>query len=168
MHTRARAHTCKAHPHYVCVCPRAHGCVRTHTCARSDFSQLSAFKFFLMFYFIFERETERKQGWGRERGRHGIRSRLQAPSCQHRAQRGAQTREPQDHDLSRSRPLNRPSHPGAPSLSLFLNVYLFLKERETGCEWGRGRERGRHRIRSRFQALSCQHRARRGFRPHEP
>ena len=26
----------------------------------------------------------------------------------------------------------------------FFNVYLFLRERETKCEWGRGRERGRH------------------------
>ena len=39
----------------------------------------------------------------------------------------------------------------------FFNVYFWEKERE--CEWGRGRERGRHRIWSRLQALSCQHRA---------
>ena len=38
--------------------------------------------------FIFERETDREQGWGRERGRHKIRSRLQAPSCQHRDPQG--------------------------------------------------------------------------------
>uniref|UniRef100_A0A8C8WN27 Family with sequence similarity 227 member A n=1 Tax=Panthera leo TaxID=9689 RepID=A0A8C8WN27_PANLE len=31
-------------------------------------------------------------------------------------------------------------------------------------EWGKGRERGRHRIRSRLQALSCQPRAQRGAR----
>ena len=44
---------------------------------------------FLMF--IFERETEGEWEWGRERGRHRIGSRLQAPSCQHRARRGART-----------------------------------------------------------------------------
>ena len=40
-----------------------------------------------------------------------------------------------------------------------LNIRLFSRDRETECEWGRGRERGRHRIRSGLQALSCQHRA---------
>ena len=48
--------------------------------------------FFSMFLLIFE--TEHEQGWGRERGRHRIRSRLQAPSCQHRARRGARTHRP--------------------------------------------------------------------------
>ena len=43
-------------------------------------------------------------------------------------------------------------------------MYLFLRER--ACEWGRGRERGRRRIQSRLQALSCQHRARHGARTH--
>ena len=41
----------------------------------------------------------------RERGRHRIRSRLQAPSCQHRALHGARTHGPWDHDLSRSQRL---------------------------------------------------------------
>ena len=40
--------------------------------------------------FIFERETEHKQGRGRERGRHRIRSRLQALSGQHRADTGVE------------------------------------------------------------------------------
>ena len=35
-----------------------------------------------------ETETEDEQGRGKETGRHRIRSRLQALSCQHRAQRG--------------------------------------------------------------------------------
>ena len=61
-----------------------------------------------------DRETEHKQGRGRERGRHKIQSRLQALSCQHRALRRAQTQGPQDHDLSRSWTLNRLSHPGTP------------------------------------------------------
>ena len=43
--------------------------------------------------------------------------------------------------------------------NFFLNVYLFLRERQTEHEWERGRERGTHRIRSRLQAPSCQHRA---------
>ena len=41
-----------------------------------------------MFLFIFVTETEHEQGRARERGRHRIGSRLQALSCQHRAQRG--------------------------------------------------------------------------------
>ena len=45
---------------------------------------------------------------------------------------------------------------------------LQVKERETECEWERGRERGRHSIQRRLQALSCQHRARRGARTHRP
>ena len=40
-----------------------------------------------------QRETEHEQGRGRERGRHRIQSRLRAPSCQHRAPRGARTHE---------------------------------------------------------------------------
>ena len=63
---------------------------------------------------IFERETECEWERGRERGRQRIRSRLQALSCQHRAQCGAQTHEWRDHDLSRSRTLNRLSHPRSP------------------------------------------------------
>ena len=47
----------------------------------------------------------------------------------------------------------------------FLMFYLFLRERHS---MGRGGvERGRHRIRSRLQARSCQHRARRRARTHE-
>ena len=38
-----------------------------------------------------ERETECEWGWGREIGRHRIRSRLQALSCQHSARHGAPT-----------------------------------------------------------------------------
>ena len=50
------------------------------------------------------------------------------------------------------------------------NVYFWERERERERErtWaGGGRERGRHRIRRRLQALSCQHRARRGAQTHE-
>ena len=65
---------------------------------------------FLMFIFERERERERQSvsrgGTERERGRHRIQSRLQAPSCPHRAGRGAQTRGPRDRDLSWSLMLN--------------------------------------------------------------
>ena len=55
----------------------------------------------------------------RERGRHRIWSRLQVPSCQHRARCRARTHTLWDHDLSRSRIPNRLSHPGAPGYSSF-------------------------------------------------
>ena len=57
--------------------------------------------FFLIFFqrlFIFE--TEHERGRGRERGRHRIGNRLQAPSHQPRARRGAQTPGPRDRDLA--------------------------------------------------------------------
>ena len=38
---------------------------------------------------------------------------------------------------------------------IFLHLFIFDREHK----WGRSRERGRHRIWSRAQALSCQHRA---------
>ena len=99
---------------------------------------------------------------GSERGRHRVWNGLQALSCQHRARRRAQTHGPWDHDLSRSRPPNQLSHPGAP------NMYSFLRDSKRQSEWGRGRESGRHRIWSRLQALSCQHRVWRGARTHGP
>ena len=50
----------------------------------------------------------------------------------------------------------------------FLIVFVYFeRERPTECEWKRGRERGRQRIWSRLQVLSCQHRARCGARTHE-
>ena len=70
------------------------------------------------FIYFWERETEREQGRSRERRRHRIQSRLQALSCQHRAQLGAQTHKLWDHDLTCSRMLNWLSHPGSPSMSL--------------------------------------------------
>ena len=77
--------------------------------------------FSCLFIFERQRETEHEQGRGRERGGHRTRSRLQAPSCRHRARRGARTHGPRDRDLSRSRTLNRLRHPGAPRL-FFLDV----------------------------------------------
>ena len=66
-----------------------------------DFIVVVVFNFFLMF--ISERERGSASGGGnRKRGRHRIRSRFQAPSCQHRAQHGTQTHEQRDYDLSRT------------------------------------------------------------------
>ena len=135
----------------------------------------SFFKFFNVYLFLRETETECKWIRGRKRGRHRIQSRPQALSCQHRAWCGAQTHEPWDHDLSRNQTLNWLSHPGTPSFHVFssafiylFNVYLFLRETETECKSVRGRERGRHRIRSRLQAPSYQHRAWCGAWTHDP
>ena len=50
----------------------------------------------------------------------------------------------------------------------FQRFYLFLGQRETEHERGRGRERGRHRIGNRLQALSHQPRARCGARTPGP
>ena len=48
----------------------------------------------------------------------------------------------------------------------FFSTFIYFWDRETEHERGRGRERGRHRIGSRLQALSHQPRARRGARTH--
>ena len=70
---------------------------------------------FISFHYSFlsERQTMSRGGTG-ERGRHRIWSRLQALSCQHRAQHGAWTNKLWDYDLSWSWTLNQLSHPGAP------------------------------------------------------
>ena len=73
--------------------------------------------FFNIYLFLRQRETEHEWGEGQREGDTEFGSRLQAPSCQHRARRGARTCEPQDHDLSRSRTLNRLSHPSTPNRS---------------------------------------------------
>ena len=94
-----------------------------------------SFRFIYLFIYLFmyfERGRERacKQGRDTERGRHRSCSRLQAPSCQCRAQRGARTHGPRDRDLSRSRPLNRLSHPGAPKVGEYP-----LKPRDFSLPW---------------------------------
>ena len=66
--------------------------------------------------------------WGRDRawegGRHRIRSRLWALSCQHTAWHGAWTLKLWDHDLSWSQPLNWLSPPGAPTWSHYWSSLL--------------------------------------------
>ena len=56
--------------------------------------------------------------------------------------------------------LNTPRSPFEIGISFcfFFNAYLFLRERVRQSMSRGGSERGRHRIQSRFQALSCQHR----------
>ena len=60
---------------------------------------------------------------GGERERYRIRSRLQAPSCQHRAQCRARTHQLRDHDLSWSWTLNalRSEPPGCPNVVILFN-----------------------------------------------
>ena len=74
--------------------------------------------------FLRERQRQRQStsGGGAERGRHRIQSGSQALSCQHRARPRAWTHEQWDHDLSRSRMLNRLSHPG----TLYFNNVLLV------------------------------------------
>ena len=47
-------------------------------------------------------------------------------------------------------------------------IYFWEREGETEYEQRSGIERGRHRIQSKLQALSCQHRDRCGARTHRP
>ena len=54
------------------------------------------------------------------------------------------------------------------SFNFFSHLFIFERQRETGHEWGRVRESGRHRIWSRLQAPSCQQRARHGAQIYEP
>ena len=64
----------------------------------------------------------------------------------------------------------RPTHPApvhcsSSEINNFFKCLLFIFERER--EQGRVRKKGRHRIQSRLQALSCQYRARRGAQTHK-
>ena len=64
----------------------------------TDFFFILNFFFFNVYFW--DRERQSMNGGGSERGRHRIWNRLQALSCQHRAQRGARTHGSRDHDLS--------------------------------------------------------------------
>ena len=44
-------------------------------------------------------------------------------------------------------------------------MFILERERNTECEQKKGREKERHRIQSRLQAPSCQHRAHVGREP---
>ena len=78
--------------------------------------------------------------------------------------------------LSSDLEYNLKSNEGHPGRSSQLSVWLYLKRYflmfifwERGrLQAGKGRERGRDRIGSRLQALSCQHRASHGAWTHEP
>ena len=123
--------------------------------------------FFNVYLFLGQRETEHEWGRGREGGRHRIWNSLQALSCQHRTRHGAGSHELRDHDWAEVGCLTSWTTQ-APLIFIFFNVYLFLTGRKTKHEWRRGREGGRHRIWSRLQALSFQHRAPCGTRTHRP
>ena len=73
------------------------------------------FLFLNVYLFLIECEQRR----GRETGRHSIRSRLQAPSCQHRARCRLRIHGPWDHDLSWSQKLNRLSHTVTPDFLFY-------------------------------------------------
>ena len=125
---------------------------------------------FNVYLFLRQRETEHERGWGRERGRHRMGSRLQALSHQPRARCGAQTHEPWDQDLSWSQEsvaslFEPPRH--APSF-FFLLMFMYIWEKERDSAWVEEGQRVPETIGSRLQAPSCQHRARRGARTHEP
>ena len=73
-----------------------------------------------------ERDSTGREGAERKRERDRVQSRLQAPSCRHRARRGARTHQLCDQDLSRSQTPHRLSHPGAPSNLCILNAQPHL------------------------------------------
>ena len=116
---------------------------------------------FLMFIYFWETEKKsNERGRGRERDTHRVWSRLQALSCQHRIQHGAQTHEPWDHGLNRSWMLNQLSHPGAPMGSIFFKFSFIYFERKIESQQGRGRERERETECQASSALSAQSRVR--------
>ena len=109
-----------------------------------------------------EREAEHEQRKSRERGRHRIWSRLWAVGTEPNAGLA-----PTNCEIMTWAEVRRLTN-WATQVPLkyfifkwlkkgFFNVYFW--EREIECECGRCSERGRHRIWSTFQALSCQHRA---------
>ena len=51
--------------------------------------------------------------------------------------------------------------------TFFFNRLFIVERKSTHAKWRRGKERGRHEIRSRLEALSCQHRAWCGARTHK-
>ena len=78
--------------------------------------------FFNVYLFLRDRERQSTSRGGAERDTHRIRSRLQAPSREHRAQHGARTHEPRDHALSRS-DAQPTEPPRLPIMQQFLKDY---------------------------------------------
>ena len=77
--------------------------------------------FFKFIYLFWERESESVQ-MGEGHGERGTEDPKWALCWQQRAQSGAQTHKPQDHDLSQNWMLNQLSHPGAPVIKLVFDV----------------------------------------------
>ena len=134
-----------------------------------------------MFIYFWDRERQSMSRGGAEREGDTdseVGSRMWAVSTEHDA-----GLEPTNHEImiwaeTKSLMLNQLNHPGAPpNKFFFLILFIYLKknffnvyfifETERDRAWtGRGRERGRHRIWNRLQALSHQPRARRGAQTH--
>ena len=106
---------------------------------------------FFCYGYLFLRHRERQsesRRRDRERGGYRIGSRLPNPRHQHRAQCGAQTHKPRDHDLSQRWTLNLLSHLGTPenisflffSLLFFSLQHLFTFERQSMSRGGAERE----------------------------
>ena len=91
-------------------------------------------------------ERPSMNGGGAEREGDTIGNRLQAPSRQPRARRGARTHGPRDRDLAEVGRLTdcATQAPRQIRFFFFSTFIYFLGQRETEHERGRGRERGRH------------------------
>ena len=121
-----------------------------------------------------ERKHMHKQGRGREREG----ERESQAGCTSWAQMPNRGLDPTNREIMtwveiKNWMLNQPTEPRHPIWECvcvcfnFLTLIYFLRDRETEHEWGRGKERGKHRIWSRLRALSCQHRAWHGAQTHQ-
>ena len=115
--------------------PRARRGARTHRPRDRDLSwswtlnQLShpgAPKFFFNVYLFLRQRDRAWTGEGQREREAQNPKQAPAPSCQPRAWRGARTHRPRDRDLSRSRTLNRLSHPGAPCAHILIGLFYFV------------------------------------------
>ena len=84
--------------------------------------------------FIYFWEKDRAQaGEGREKGRHRMRSGLQALSCQHTVQHGAWTHKQWDHDLSQSQTLNWAPQPSLIVVFICISLMMIDVEHLSVC-----------------------------------
>ena len=89
-----------------------------------DILNSTLFFYFKIFFsvYLFLRQRERQsmnRGWAEREGDTESETGSGLWAVSTGAQCGARTHRPRDHDLSRSRTLNRRSHPGAPNFFLF-------------------------------------------------
>ena len=123
--------------------------------------QLKENFFFNIYLFLGQRKTEHERGRGRERGRHRIGNRLQAPSHHPRARRGARTHRPRDGDLAEVGRLTD-------CATQVPQTFVYFWDRERQSLNGEGAEREGDTDLKQAQALSCQPRAWRRARTHGP